>query len=110
MCDWVGKIVLITGASAGIGRATAIHFSKLQVGGLALVARNEEKLKEVAEECRAGGVSDVLIIPKDLTREAACEEVIKRTTYHFKGTIFNLQCLNWNTLHTYIQLCDKKHL
>ena len=87
MCDWSGKTVLITGASAGIGRATAIHFSKLKVGGLALVARNEEKLKEVAKLCRASGVSDVLIISKDLTLEAACEDVIKRTTDHFKGTI-----------------------
>ena len=52
-----------------------------------MVARNEQKLKEVEEQCRVGGASDVLVIPKDLTLDAACEDIIKRTTDHFKGTV-----------------------
>ena len=42
----VGKTILITGASSGIGRATAIECSKLGAR-LLLMARNTEKLKEV---------------------------------------------------------------
>ena len=42
--DLSGKIVLMTGASSGIGRATAIHLSKLGAK-LILVSRNEEKLR-----------------------------------------------------------------
>lgn len=44
-----GKVVLITGTSSGIGRATALEFSK-EGAILALVARNEKKLRIVKEE------------------------------------------------------------
>lgn len=43
--DLTGKHILVTGASQGIGRATAIHISKLGAK-VSLLARNEEKLKE----------------------------------------------------------------
>jgi len=43
--DLTGKHILVTGASQGIGRATAVHISKLGAK-VSLIARNEEKLKE----------------------------------------------------------------
>ena len=43
--DLTGKHVVITGASAGIGRATAVQASKLGAR-VSLIARNEERLKE----------------------------------------------------------------
>ncbi|MEA4912269.1 MAG: SDR family NAD(P)-dependent oxidoreductase [Oscillospiraceae bacterium] len=51
---FLGKNVLITGASSGIGRATALEFAR-EGASLALVARNEERLNAVAAECRALG-------------------------------------------------------
>lgn len=49
------KIVVITGASAGVGRATAREFA-LNGCHVALLARNRERLEAAARECRALGV------------------------------------------------------
>ncbi|MBV9311354.1 MAG: SDR family NAD(P)-dependent oxidoreductase, partial [Solirubrobacterales bacterium] len=54
-----GKITLITGASQGIGRATALEIGRAG-GEVLLVARTKEKLDEVRVEVeRAGGVAHV---------------------------------------------------
>ena len=48
-----GSVVVITGASSGIGRTTAEHGARV-----VLSARSEQSLREVAEECEAlGGLS-----------------------------------------------------
>ncbi|WP_347218486.1 SDR family oxidoreductase [Chryseobacterium sp.] len=60
-----GETVVITGASSGIGKATAEAFAK-QGADLVLAARNEEALKETAELCRNQGVS-VLAVPTDVS-------------------------------------------
>ena len=61
-----GKVVVITGASSGIGAATAIHFSKLGAF-LALVGRNVDKLNAVVEQCTVDGVKNPLAIIADVT-------------------------------------------
>jgi len=46
--DYSGKVVVITGASSGIGEQSAEEFAKLH-GDIILVSRNEEKLQEIAK-------------------------------------------------------------
>ena len=46
-----GKVCIVTGASAGIGRATATLFCQ-EGAKVVAVARREERLKELAEECK----------------------------------------------------------
>ena len=46
------KTVIITGANSGISAGIAIHLTKVGYKKLALLARREEKLAEVAEKCR----------------------------------------------------------
>jgi short-subunit dehydrogenase len=50
-----GKLVVITGASSGIGRAAAVEFAR-RGSDLVIAARRDELLKTVAEECRGLGV------------------------------------------------------
>ena len=61
-----GKTALITGASRGIGRAIALEFAKHGVQRLLLVARDHQRLVEVAAEVAAYGV-EAVPIAVDLT-------------------------------------------
>ncbi|MEL6248601.1 MAG: SDR family NAD(P)-dependent oxidoreductase [Cyanobacteria bacterium J06626_23] len=62
-----GKTALITGASRGIGRAIAIEFAKQNLSCLILVARNRQRLVDVAAEVERLG-SRAVVRPLDLTR------------------------------------------
>ena len=77
------KVILITGASSGIGAGTAIYMSKHGYRKFALVARREDKLKEVSTDCKKAGATDVLILKKDLMVEKDRERVIEETISHF---------------------------
>jgi short-subunit dehydrogenase len=66
-----GKVVLITGASEGIGAACATEFARAGAR-LALTARSEEGLR------RAGG-GKALIVPGDLTSDEARRQIVSRT-------------------------------
>lgn len=76
---FAGKVVLITGASSGIGAATAVQFS--QLGALlSLTGRNIQKLNEVAERCKS---DKPLIVTGELTNESDVENIIKSTIKHY---------------------------
>ncbi|MGV1873739.1 SDR family NAD(P)-dependent oxidoreductase [Agrobacterium rosae] len=59
------KVVVITGASSGIGEATAEAFAR-QGDKLVIAARNGAALQSVAKTCRELG-ADVLVVPTDVT-------------------------------------------
>ena len=79
------KVVLITGASSGIGAATAEHFADIGYRKFSLVARREEKLKELAEKCKAKGAKDVLILSLDLSDMECAKSAVVKTVEHFKS-------------------------
>jgi short-subunit dehydrogenase len=81
MSEFGGNVVLITGASEGIGRALAEALAP-QGPKLVLAARNAERLESLAESCRAAG-AEVLVVPGDLTEEAQCRALVEATVARF---------------------------
>ncbi len=73
-----GKVALVTGASSGIGRATALALAEEGVK-LALVGRSAERLKAVAG--KTGG--EVLVLPADLTEPGTVKSVVDATIQRF---------------------------
>src|SRR5215831_8106087 len=70
-----GKVVLITGASEGIGAACAAEFAA-SGAKLALNSRNPEKLQAAAPE-------GSLLVPGDLTADADRRTIVARTLEHY---------------------------
>jgi short-subunit dehydrogenase len=82
-------IVAITGASAGIGRATAVHLARDRAG-IALCARRRQRLDEVAAEVAAAG-GRALPIVADVTSEADMTRLVSETVERF-GRLDVMMC------------------
>ncbi|KAK3033368.1 hypothetical protein RJ639_034418 [Escallonia herrerae] len=80
--DMTGKVVLITGASSGIGEHLAYEYAK-KGACLVLVARRESRLREVAERARKLGSSDVLLVCADVSDINECKRFVDETINHF---------------------------
>ncbi|MEQ9443289.1 MAG: SDR family NAD(P)-dependent oxidoreductase [Cyclobacteriaceae bacterium] len=74
-------IVVITGASSGIGRATALEFAK-KGAIIFLLARRKEALDDLAEECIALGATP-RVFPLDVTDEEAVRNVAQAAVKEF---------------------------
>jgi short-subunit dehydrogenase len=72
-----GRVVIVTGASSGIGLATAKLLAK-QGAKLALVSRSREKLKQLSAE-----LPNSLAIPADMTNIHEIERMVRQTMDHF---------------------------
>lgn len=70
--DLTGKHILVTGASSGIGKATAIHISKLGAK-VSLIARNQEKLNDTLDMLEGNGHQ---LYPFDLKQTNGIEKLI----------------------------------
>lgn len=76
--SFVGKVILITGASSGIGAATAIHLSKLGAT-LSIHGRNLEALKTTAEQCQ----EPIHIVTGEMTNESDVKNILESTLQKF---------------------------
>jgi NAD(P)-dependent dehydrogenase (short-subunit alcohol dehydrogenase family) len=76
-----GKTVLITGASSGIGRATALRLASCGAE-LALAARNQGALDQVRREAEERG-GKALVLPTDVTVAEQVKRAVEGTAAHF---------------------------
>ncbi|HYP28863.1 MAG TPA: SDR family NAD(P)-dependent oxidoreductase [Blastocatellia bacterium] len=83
MIHLTGKTAIITGASRGIGAATAVRFAEAGIRGLVInYNRDRAAAGVVAERCRKLG-AEVLLIRADVSRPGPAGEMIQKTVERF---------------------------
>ncbi|KAH8315206.1 hypothetical protein KR074_005981 [Drosophila pseudoananassae] len=78
MSTFKDKVIIVTGASSGIGAGAAVHLASLG-GLLVIVGRNVEKLKETAAKIVAVGGAPALELQADMTKEEEVEQIVTAT-------------------------------
>ncbi|XP_054791729.1 11-beta-hydroxysteroid dehydrogenase B-like [Prosopis cineraria] len=88
VCEWLyqssngeymdDKVVIITGASSGIGEQIAYEYAKRRAN-LVLVARREQRLRWIAENASLLGASHVIIMAADVVKEDECRRFVNET-------------------------------
>ncbi|XP_030562275.1 uncharacterized protein LOC115763721 [Drosophila novamexicana] len=78
MATFKDKVIIVTGASSGIGAAAAVHLASLG-GLLVIVGRNEVKLKETADNILAAGGVAALQLKADMDKEADVVRIVAAT-------------------------------
>lgn len=106
--DFANKTILVTGATSGIGKATALMAAS-RGARVALVARRAATMNEVVRHLDAASVA---LIPADLTIEADCRKVVDEVAARLggidvlvnaagiigNGTIENTTLAQWDTM------------
>ncbi len=73
--SFLNKVTIVTGASSGIGRDTALALAKLGAS-VALAARSGDVLLKIAEEIKRQG-RNVIVIPTDVTQREQVEQMVR---------------------------------
>ena len=76
-----GKVALVTGANRGIGSAIAAELASEGMN-LCLVARDSDRLEDVAARLRRSASIDVHVVPADLRDPAAAADTVSRAVQH----------------------------
>src|SRR5438067_3830566 len=95
MSKLVGKNILITGASQGLGRAMALRFTREGASGVSIVARHVDPLNKVRDEIRqiaakidppspSSGAASIVAIEADVCKPRYIERIIATTLAQFK--------------------------
>jgi NAD(P)-dependent dehydrogenase (short-subunit alcohol dehydrogenase family) len=81
--EFANKVVLITGATSGIGKATALRFAQ-SGASIAAVGRNKMALTELGTLVE-NAAAQLLTLPADLLHEEETDRVVANTVNHFGG-------------------------
>jgi NADP-dependent 3-hydroxy acid dehydrogenase YdfG len=104
--DWTNKVVLITGASSGIGRAMGIELSR-RGASVGLLARRGHLLEEIVDKITEAG-GHALSVPADVTDPQAVRVAVSAVRRTF-GPIDILVANAGINVNTFVpDLCEKK--
>lgn len=78
MSSFKDKVIIVTGASSGIGAGAAIHLASLG-GLLVIVGRNEEKLKQTADNIVAAGGAPAVQVLADMNNACDVKRIVTET-------------------------------
>jgi NAD(P)-dependent dehydrogenase (short-subunit alcohol dehydrogenase family) len=81
--EFANKILLVTGATSGIGKATVRRFAEAGAN-IAAVGRNEMALSELKEEIESMG-AQLIAVRADLSNDAEAENAVAKAVEHFGG-------------------------
>jgi len=81
---FTGKVVVITGASSGIGEELAVQLSAFKPK-LVLAARRVDRLEELKKKCIAKGAEEVLLVATDVAVKDECKKLVDQTVAKFGG-------------------------
>ena len=87
--NFMKKVVLITGASSGIGLETAIQFAR-QGAHISMCGRNKERLDRAYEECtkeRIENTQQIIRIQCDMTNDNDVKSMVEQTLTTFDGRL-----------------------
>ncbi|KAF5738845.1 11-beta-hydroxysteroid dehydrogenase-like 5 [Tripterygium wilfordii] len=97
-CEWIygyfntenmeDKVVIITGASSGIGEQIAYEYAKRKAK-LVLVARRDQRLRVISENARLMGANHVMIVAADVVKEDDCRRFVTETINYY-GSVDHL--------------------
>ena len=79
------KVVLVSGASLGIGREIAFGFAAERARLVLTYHEHEAEAEEVAEHCRGLGSPDVVMLPLDITDEDSVRRLVAAAVGHTGG-------------------------
>lgn len=77
------KTVIITGASSGIGEATAMKLAR-EGANVVLTARSEDKLKDLRSKIEQEKGGRAIVVPADVTKKEDLKKVVEETKKEFK--------------------------
>jgi len=83
MAAFTDQVIVVTGASEGIGRALCLALAD-EKAKLVLAARNEVRLEELKKEVESKG-GQAVVVPTDVTDEAACRRLVERAVAQWGG-------------------------
>ena len=99
MATFQDKVIIITGASEGIGRELCLALAP-QKPKLVLAARNKDRLLQLKEETESKGAQS-LVVPTDIGESQACKDLIEKTISAFgslDALVNNAGRTMWTTL------------